>query len=139
MIRARGKVALMADEILSNEEIDASVLYSIKKTLGINPQDTSFDVDLLLFVNSVFSELCQLGVGPSEAFSIRDESANWEDFVSDSDIAMVKAYVLLDVKLMFDPPTSSTVLSAMEKKRDEYEWRLNVAGDNKLYYVEEAE
>lgn len=111
------------------EEVYDSILLSIKKSLNIPPEVTAFDVDLMIHINSNFAELYQLGVGSTTPFSIEDETATWSDFTSNDDaIAMVKSWMILDTKLMFDPPTAS-VLSAMERKRDEYEWRLNVAGD----------
>ena len=114
------------------EQINASVLLSVKKTLGIPPEETSFDADILLHINSAFSELYQLGVGPEMPFDVTDEDTSWTEFTTDNSLAMVKSYVYLEVRLMFDPPTAS-LLAALERKRDEYEWRLNVAGDSPLY------
>ena len=106
-----------------------SILTSIKKNLGIAEEDTAFDADIVLHINSVFSELYQLGVmvenGP---FSIEGADESWSDFHTVADLNMVKSYMYLEVRLMFDPPTAS-LLSALERKRDEYEWRLQVAGD----------
>lgn len=113
----------------SNAEIADSILLSVKKSLNIPPEETAFDVDLMMHINSAFSELYQLGVGPDEAFMIEDETSTWDEFTNDDGaINMVKSWMYLDVRIMFDPPTAS-ILSAMERKRDEYEWRLNVAGD----------
>lgn len=114
------------------EQITSSVLLSVKKTLGIPPEETSFDSDLILHLNSVFAELNQLGVGPEEPFEVLDEDTSWDDFTTFKPLSMVKSYVYLEVRLMFDPPTAS-LLSAMERKRDEYEWRLNVVGDSPIY------
>lgn len=108
-----------------------SILAEVKKALNIAPTVSVFDVDLILHINSVFAELNQLGVGPSETFVIEDGTASWSDFTTNADLNMVKSYMYLEVRLMFDPPTAS-VLSALERKRDEYEWRLNVAGDSPL-------
>ena len=113
----------------SNEEISESILLSVKKSLNIPPKETAFDVDLLMHINSGFAELYQLGVGPDEAFMIEDETSTWDEFTEDDNaINMVKSWMYIDVRMMFDPPTAS-ILAAMERKRDEYEWRLNVAGD----------
>lgn len=122
----------MPDTTYDRSSVSNSILLSVKKSLGIPPTVDAFDVDLILLINSVFAELHQLGVGPDQVFSIEDESSQWEEFVTKSSINMVQAYMFLEVKMMFDPPQSA-VLTAMEKKRDEYEWRLNVAGDKSAF------
>lgn len=108
-----------------------SILTSVKKNLNISAEEKAFDADLVFHINSVFAELYQLGVGPSTPFMIEDESTTWDEFTTDASLAMVKSYMYLDVRMMFDPPTAS-LLTAMKEKRDEYEWRLNVAGDSPI-------
>lgn len=104
-----------------------SILKTIKKLLGISDEETHFDVDLIMHVNSVFSTLRQLGVGPDETFSIQDETATWENFIDDdTDFNNVKTYIYLKVKLLFDPPMSSSVMSAMERQISELEWRMSI-------------
>lgn len=111
--------------------VNDSILTSILNLLGIEPEDTAFDDEVVMHINSVFSELCQLGVGPEQAFSIDGRDELWSDFVTDVDLNMLKSYMWLEVRLMFDPPTAS-LLAALERKRDEYEWRLNVAADRPI-------
>lgn len=107
-----------------------SILTSIKKLLGIVEEYENFDADLIMHINSVFSILTQLGVGPSEGFSIEDEMAVWTDFIPEkSKLELVKSYMHLKVKLLFDPPLSSSVMEAMNRQISEFEWRLNVAVD----------
>lgn len=104
-----------------------SILNSIKKLLGISSDETHFDPDIIMHINSVFSILCQLGVGPSTSFSIQDENANWDDFTEEyANYNDVKTYMYLKVKLLFDPPLNSSVLSAMERQISELEFRLSV-------------
>lgn len=109
-----------------------SILESIKKLLGIGAEYTHFDMDVIIYVNSVFAILAQAGVGPEEGFSIVDDSTTWDDFVPSGSIVhtMVKTYVLMKTKLVFDPPTNSSHLKALEESIEEYEWRLNVAADS---------
>lgn len=108
-----------------------SILTSVKKMLGITEEYENFDADLIMHINSVFSILTQLGVGSPKGFTIEDKSANWEDFISDeAKLMLVKSYMLLKVKLLFDPPLSSAVLECYKKQIEEYEWRLNVAAEN---------
>ncbi len=107
-----------------------SILTSIKKLLGIDEEHEHFDPDIIIHINSVFMILNQLGVGPSEGFSIQDSKSVWSDFMpSGSNLEAVKSYMHLKVKLMFDPPSSSSVIDAINRSIAELEWRLNVAAD----------
>lgn len=111
-----------------------SILTTIKKMLGIEASDTSFDTDIIININSVFSILYQLGVGPLTAFSISDATATWVDFLVDSTkLELVKSYIYLKVRLIFDPPAMSFVLDAMNRQITEYEWRLNTIAEEGLY------
>lgn len=108
-----------------------SILVSVKKMLGIVEEYTHFDNDLIMHINSVFMILTQLGIGPSKGFSIEDDKAVWTDFISDiTKVEPVKSYVYMKVKLMFDPPLSSSVMEAMNRMIGELEWRLNVAAES---------
>lgn len=107
-----------------------SVLTSIKKTLGIVEEYTHFDEDLIMHINSVLSILNQIGVGPPEGFSIKDEFSVWEDFIPESQkLEFVKSYVYMKVKLLFDPPISSAVIESTNQMISELEWRIQVATD----------
>ena len=107
-----------------------SILTSIKKLLGIEEEYTQFDNDIIMHINTVFLNLTQLGVGPAEGFLIEDDTATWYDFIGDSNqLQAVKSYMYLKVKLLFDPPLSSSVIESMNRMIAELEWRLNVAVD----------
>lgn len=107
-----------------------SILTSIKKLLGIAEELESFDPDILIHINTVFGILNQLGVGPSDGFAISDKTATWSDYISDAkNLETVKSYVYLKVRLLFDPPTSSSVLESMNRLTSELEWRINVTVD----------
>lgn len=109
-----------------------SILTSIKKLLGIAAEYEHFDQDLVMHINSVFMTLNQLGVGPEEGFSISDEDAIWSDFLKDKKLLeAVKSYMYLKVRLLFDPPASSTVMESMNRMANEFEWRLYIAVDYK--------
>lgn len=108
-----------------------SILTSIKKLLGIAEGYEHFDSDIIMHINSVFSILTQLGVGPSDSFSISDKSATWSDFVeSDSRLEILKSYMYLKVKLLFDPPLNTASIEAINRQINELEWRINVTADN---------
>lgn len=113
-------------------EIEQSILNSIKKMIGgISADDGSFDTDLIILINSAFSILSQLGIGPTEGFEIKDDTNVWTEFVNDdAKFNLVKSYVYLKVKLVFDPPLSSAVLECYKAQLSEYEWRLNVIAES---------
>jgi len=111
-------------------EITESILTSVKKLLGIDAAYTHFDADLIMHINSVFSILTQLGVGPANGFSIKGKDETWKSFISDENkFALVKSYMHLKVKLLFDPPLSSAVIESVNRQISEFEWRLLVAAD----------
>lgn len=104
-----------------------SILTSTKKILGLAESYKEFDLDIIMHINSVFSTLHQLGIGPALGFEIEDDGDEWDDFVSDDlPLNNVKSYVFLRVKLLFDPPSTSYHLTAMENQIRELEWRMNV-------------
>lgn len=109
-----------------------SILISIKKLLGIPEEYTQFDADIIMHINSVFTTLTQLGVGPSEGFYIEDETAEWDNFISDlNKLQAVKTYIYLKVRLLFDPSSlGSSTLAAYERQIQELEWRLNAIAEN---------
>lgn len=110
----------------------ASILDSVKKDLGIMPDYTHFDPDIIMDINTALSILTQLGVGPSQGFSIEDNTAEWDDFIPDSPtLDMVKSYVSKKTKQLFDPPNTGPLSEAFNKVLDELVWRINVAVDPK--------
>lgn len=117
-----------------------SILTSIKKLLGITEEYSAFDVDIIIHINSAFSTLNQLGVGPKDGFKISDDLDSWSDFINDEDaIESIKTYIYLKVKLVFDPPSSSSHMQAIKESIKELEWRLNVECDNKEQEDEDTE
>lgn len=108
-----------------------SILTSIKKLLGIEENYTIFDQDIITHINSVFMILSQLGVGPTEGFSIENNTETWTDYLGaeSPNLNSVRSYVYLKVRLLFDPPTSSAAIESINKLIGEFEWRLNVQVD----------
>lgn len=110
--------------------MEESILNSVKKMLGISPDMKHFDLDIIFHINAVFMILMQLGIGPEEGFSIEDDGASWSDYLDDAkNLESVKSYVYLKTRMMFDPPSSSFVLTAMKEQASELEWRLNIEVD----------
>lgn len=113
-----------------------SILASIKDAAGVSSEDNAFDEELVLHINSTFITLRQNGIGPETLFFIEDETATWHDFIDDDSILpMIKSYITLQVRVLFDPPTSSALMDALKNKIAEYEWRLSIECDK--YKVEE--
>lgn len=113
-----------------------SILTSIKKLLGIAEEYTHFDADLIIHINSVLSILTQIGVGPAEGFSIKDKTSVWGDFIPENSNLelpgireLIKSYVYMKVKLLFDPPLISAVIESTNRIISELEWRIQVAAD----------
>lgn len=123
-----------------------SILTSVKKIVGITELDTSFDTDIIMHTNTVFSVLNQLGIGPVAGFMIEDATPTWDDFLTvrqveadgasvytdqqlaeaDKRLNMVKTYLYLRVRLMFDPPQTSFVIESMNKQIQELEVRMSI-------------
>ena len=94
------------------------------------PSYTEFDPDIIMGINTSFSVLTQLGVGPVNGFKISDNTTTWDDYLPDSPkLEMVKTYVAKKTKLFFDPPTNGPLSEAFNKTLNELEWRINVAVD----------
>lgn len=107
-----------------------SILTSIKKLLGINEEDTNFDNDIIMHINSVFFTLKQIGVNSTKNFSITDKTSVWSEYILPTqNLEAIKTYMYLKVRLLFDPPLSTALLQAMESNADEYEWRIMVEVD----------
>lgn len=104
--------------------VETSILKSIRQRIGPSADYDAFDTDLITLINSAFSRLCQLGVGPTEPFRVSDDKETWAEFMNDGPLEDVKDYVYLSVKLTFDPPSNSNVLKAYQDKVDKYEYLL---------------
>lgn len=113
--------------------MEESILTSIKKLLGIAEEYTQFDTDLIIHINTVLSVLGQIGVGVESRQPITDKNTTWESVIgTESKLDMVKSYVYLKVKLLFDPPQSSAVLDTINRNIGELEWRIFVETDPEI-------
>ena len=108
-----------------------SILISIKKLLGIMPEYTNFDDDIIIHINTAFAALNQIGVGPEEGFMIVDENSEWSEYTTIKNLNMIKTYIYLKVRLLFDPPTSSALIESINRSIAELEWRIFLEGDHK--------
>ena len=111
------------ERLMDNAE---SILTSVKKLLGIAEEYTQFDTDIIIHINTIFMALQQMGIGPKDGFSITDENDIWTDFMEDSILLnSVKTYMYLRVKLLFDPPLTSSTVDSFNKLISELEFGMN--------------
>lgn len=116
--------------------MEESILTSVKALLGFTEEYEAYDKELIMHINTVLMILTQLGIGPSEGFSIHSKEVTWSDFLG-SELAKlegVKSYVGQRVRLMFDPPTSSTVMESMDRTIKELEYRLYITENPKTTF-----
>ena len=105
--------------------MEESILMTIKKMLGLEPDYTPFDVDIIVMINSALMTLTQADVGPKEGFRINGGEEIWSDFLTNEVMLEgAKQYIYMKVKMVFDPPSSSIVMDALKSQSDEYLWRL---------------
>lgn len=109
-----------------------SILNQVKATLGLDKDYDAFDQEVMLHINSVFFTMTQLGLGPDEGFEIDSAMTPWADYIqNDKNLNVVKTYMGLRVRLLFDPPATSFGQEAIKKQAEELEWRMNVYAENK--------
>lgn len=105
-----------------------SILISVKKLLGLDPDYKAFDPDIIMHINSVFFIMAQMGIGPQ--FMIYDEGDSWSSYLEGrTDLEAIKTYIGARVRQMFDPPTTGAVKEALDNTVKELEWRLFSATD----------
>lgn len=110
--------------------MDDSILNTIKRMLGIGDEEAQndFDEDVMVHINTAIQALTQLGVGPEDGYMIEGSDETWTDFIgaeNKKQYQPVKTYIYGKVKKVFDPPTSSIALQALEESTKEAEWRLS--------------
>lgn len=106
-----------------NEE---SILITIKKLLGVGKEYDAFDTDIITHINTVFSNLTQMGVGPETGFVINSDQEKWSDYEISDKTQQIKTYIYTKVKLLFDPPSNGNLLESLNKTANELEYRLYV-------------
>lgn len=107
-----------------------SILDTTKKALGIDPSYTQFDPDIIMHINSVFTVLNQLGAGPEGGYLITDRTNEWSEFIGNTNkLELIKSYMFLKVRLLFDPPATGSVMESYNKLISEFEWRINAEVD----------
>lgn len=106
--------------------MEDSILISIKGMLGIDKDCDGFDQEIMIFINSVFSTLYQIGFDPAKNYRVESVESKWTDILNDDPdlVDLIKPYTYMKVRLQFDPPTSSFVLESFRKEIEQLEWRI---------------
>lgn len=113
--------------------VTESILNSVKEMLGISIDDTSFDKELLMHTNGALMVMTQLGIGPVEGFSIESDKETWSEFFNDrKNLNLVQTDVFLRVKLIFDPPTNSFLVTSINHQIEEYDYRIEAWHNPKM-------
>ena len=120
--------------------VPGSILETTKKLLGLAKAYDSFDTDIIIHINTVFSNLTQMGIGPEEGFTITGYSETWDQFITSSELKtqQAKSYMALKVKTLFDPSANGNVSEAIKNSISEMEYRLYVEEENSRYNAELA-
>ena len=112
------------------EQIEDSILHDVKQLIGQEWDDTTFDLDIMTHINSVFLDLQQIGVGPEEGYSISSADDKWQVLLKgDKNLNAVKTYIYGKVRMVFDPPSTGPLLNSLQAQLDKIEWRLMVQVD----------
>jgi len=107
--------------------MNESILNTIKKMIGIEDDYDAYDTDIIVSINAAFGTLNQIGIGPDEGFSISDASTTWDAYTTEVTVLnLLKQYIYLKVKNVFDPSASSAVSTSYDNVVKELEWRLNM-------------
>lgn len=108
-----------------------NILETVKASLGLAPDYTPFDTQLIMEINTVLGICNQLGIGTHD-YQISDENpGSWDEFLEEeildnNALNEVKTYVCKRVQLLFDPPTSGILMDSMNRIIEELEWRILV-------------
>jgi hypothetical protein len=119
--------------------VSTSILTDVKKVLNIAEELTAFDVDITMHINTVFSTLNQLGIGPVDGsgvllgFEIEDKTTTWDAFVTDLRMNSLRSLIYLKVRMLFDPPTTAHHITAMANQIAELESRLSLLRESESW------
>ena len=109
--------------------IDDSILLSIKKMLGMEPEFTQFDSDIILHINTIIQVLYQIGLDIPDGFTVIDQNNLWTEYIKDPRYtkitSLIKQYIFLRVRMMFDPPSLQTLSTSIQESNKETQWRIS--------------
>lgn len=111
--------------------MDTSVLYYVKNFLGIDTTNCAFDAQILSYINMAINALRQIGVGENVDGVVPNVTGieeTWLDIIGPDEVflEMAKTFIGISVRLYFDPPTNSFLVSSLKDKLDELIWRIEI-------------
>lgn len=125
--------------------MDNSILNDVKAVTSVGIDYTPFDQEQILFINSLLASLFHMSPAIAPV-TITGEDGTWDlIFKEDVDdevkvcLPLIKEYVALKTRLMFDPPASSTIVEVYKDRCTELEWRINSITDWEQISVDEKE
>ena len=120
-----------------DETMKLSIYENIKDILGV--PDESFKESLLVFINGALDIMNQAGAGRPVLLTTE---TTWNDFQDPIQVEgnksfnLVRSYVWLRCKTMFDPPANPSTLSRLKELEEEYIWRIELAYSPERYSIE---
>ena len=113
----------------------SSILLDVKHKIGPSADYEYFETDVIDAINTAFATLNQVG---APEFAITDDQAQWEDYSNSVTLlGFVRTFICDTVRLIFDPPNSSFVITNIKERLDDLLFRIHVEVDNQKI-MEEA-
>ena len=105
----------------------SDIITDVKQMVGASIYDNSFDVNIVIAINSALAVLSDIGISEADNVCLEiGDTVTWDELLEGrTDIEYIKTYIYLKVKMLFDPPSSSALLDAYNRQISEFEWRLN--------------
>ena len=107
-----------------------SILETIVTGLGLEVNESAFNSEIIMYVNSALLTVYQNGAGTP--IVVKDYAQTWDEFKDPAQVEgnkmfeQIKLYVMLKTKIIFDPPPPSTA-TYMQSYIDELLWRIRAA------------
>ena len=107
-----------------------SILETIVSGLGLEIDESAFNSEIIMYVNSALVTVYQNGAGTP--LVVKDYAQTWDEFKDPAQVEgnkmfeQIKLYVMLKTKIIFDPPPPSTA-TYMQAYIDELLWRIRAA------------
>lgn len=108
-----------------------SILATVKEALGVELDYSGFDTEITVAINAAIFELKQLGIDIPDGFAITGIEETWDQMYDDAEggIEAAKNFIILKTRLSFDPPSTSFLISAIDRQLLQLQWRLMVEVD----------
>lgn len=106
--------------------METSILKSVKAKLPMCEDYDNFDNEIVDCINDAIAIMSQLGYEKADSFEITDDTSTWDELIDETKYNFIKGYIYDSTKKKFDPPTSATLMEALNSEMKEYEWRLEV-------------